>query len=242
MKKIILGFLVSMLMLGSVLASGTVVHNEEAEANFIEDGEIVTSIPVGNYEIESTDQGDIVTVEDYGRLLVPGKPDLPTKIFAIAIPPSAQYVDISYDTGERIELPGEYNVRPIPLPQVIGVEKPEVREKEDQVYNENYEITYNIDEIYPASIVEFERTAGFRKYNLVDVRVNPFSYKPLSGKLTYYPDITVHVSYTFPEGYDPTEIMFDEVESAAVQFVWSPPWNAEMMSEAAKLELGYAIL
>jgi hypothetical protein len=215
MKKIVLGILVSLLMVGSVIAGSTSVNNIELNENLtlFEDGEIVTSIPVGSYEIESTDQGDIVTVEDFGRLLIPGKPDLPTKIFAIAIPPSAQYVDISYDTGERIELPGEYNVMPIPLPQVIGVEDPEVREKEDQVYNENYEITYNIDKTYPASIVEFERTAGFRKYNLVDVRVNPFSYKPLSGKLTYYPDITVYISYTFPEGYDPTEIMFDEVES-----------------------------
>ena len=35
--------------------------------------------------------------------------------------------------------------------------------------------------------------------------------------------------------------MFDDVESAAVQIVWSPPWNADMMSDAAKLELGYAI-
>ncbi|MBN2013101.1 DUF59 domain-containing protein [candidate division KSB1 bacterium] len=35
--------------------------------------------------------------------------------------------------------------------------------------------------------------------------------------------------------------MLDDVESAAVQIVWSPPWSPEMMSDAAKLELGYAI-
>ena len=35
--------------------------------------------------------------------------------------------------------------------------------------------------------------------------------------------------------------MLDDVESVAVQLVWSPPWSAEMMSDAAKLELGYAI-
>ena len=30
----------------------------------------------------------------------------------------------------------------------------------------------------------------------------------------------------------------DEVSHASVEIVWEPPWNPEMMSEAAKLELG----
>ena len=30
----------------------------------------------------------------------------------------------------------------------------------------------------------------------------------------------------------------DEVPSATVELVWDPPWNREMMSEAAQLELG----
>jgi hypothetical protein len=61
--------------------------------------------------------------------------------------------------------------------------------------------------------VEFVRPAGFRKYNLADVRVTPFSYKPISGELTYYSEITVTVSYTFPEGFNSQEIMVDNVES-----------------------------
>ena len=30
----------------------------------------------------------------------------------------------------------------------------------------------------------------------------------------------------------------EEVTHASVEIVWEPPWNPEMMSEAAKLELG----
>lgn len=33
----------------------------------------------------------------------------------------------------------------------------------------------------------------------------------------------------------------DGVESVDVTFVWSPPWKPELMSDEAKLELGYAI-
>lgn len=31
----------------------------------------------------------------------------------------------------------------------------------------------------------------------------------------------------------------DEVSHTSVEIVWEPPWNPEMMSEAAKLELGF---
>ena len=156
-KKMVFGILVSILMVGSALASATVVNNNIE----FEDGEIVTSIPVGSYEIESTDSGEYITVEDFGRYLVPGKPELPSKIFAIAIPPGAELVDVSFKSGEGIVLSGEYNVVPTPLPEVIGVEDPVVRQKEEHVYNENYETTYKSDDSYPASIVEFVRTAGF---------------------------------------------------------------------------------
>ena len=218
MRKIVFGFLISMLMIGSVLSSATIIENNmELKENFtlfeIEDGEISQTIPIGNYEIVNDEQGDRVHVEDFGSLLIPGKPQLPTKIFAIAIPPGAEFVELNYEIGEGFIIPGEYNIIPNPLPKVIGIEDPEVRQSEEQVYNENYETTYQIDNPYPDSIVDFERTAGFRKYNLVDIRINPISYQPLSGVLTYYPDITVHVSYSFPEGYNPDEIMVDTVES-----------------------------
>ena len=213
MKKIVFGILVSMLMIGSVFASGTGVNNEEVKTNFFEDSEIVTSITVESYEIEITDEGDYLSANNFGRLLIPGKPNIPSKIFAIAIPPEAEITGVSYETGEEIVLPGTYDILPCELPQVIGKEDPVVREREEQVYLSNYECVYKSDESYPESIVEFVRPAGFRKYNLADVRVTPFSYKPISGKVTYYPEITVTVSYTFPEGFNPQEIMVDNVES-----------------------------
>ena len=51
------------------------------------------AIPVGNYQVAATPQGSRVTVDGYGSLLVPGKPRLPSRIFAIAIPPGAEVVD-----------------------------------------------------------------------------------------------------------------------------------------------------
>ncbi|MCK4996515.1 MAG: hypothetical protein KAR55_06465, partial [Thermoplasmatales archaeon] len=100
MQRKTIGVLVCMLMIGSVLASATVNVNEETVLFDIEDGTISVTIPVGTYEIESTEQGDEISVEDFGHLLIPGKPNLPSKIFSIAIPPGAELVDIDFEFGD----------------------------------------------------------------------------------------------------------------------------------------------
>jgi hypothetical protein len=165
---------------------------------------------------------DKVTVENFGRNLIPGKPDLPSKIFSIAIPPGAVFEDISFNIGESVIIDGIYNIKPVNLPRVIGKENPEIYKQEQIKYEENYESVYSNDNLYPDSIVEFVRTAGFRKYNLVDVRVNPFSYQPISGQLISYPDISITVHYTFEDDFTYDNIMVDysdKIKSVAEQII-----------------------
>ncbi|MFH1418917.1 MAG: C25 family cysteine peptidase [Planctomycetota bacterium] len=169
-----------------------------ASASAADDGEtesIAVAIPVGNYEIISTRQGQEVSVDGYGSLLVPGKPKLPSKILAIAIPPGAVFEGVDYDLGKGVILSGTYEILPAPLPRVIGQEDPVLRERDLQRYERNFKQAYESDDAYPASAVEFVRTAGYRRYNLVDVRVTPVQYHPVSGRLVYYPDISVDVRY-----------------------------------------------
>jgi hypothetical protein len=187
-----------------------------------DDGVVSVPVPIGTYQIESTPQGQYISVEDFGRILVPGKPDLPSKIFAIAIPPGAEVAEVTFDVGQGILLPGTYNIVPTVLPRVIGEEDPVIYEREKATYEENYNSVYGSDEPYPTSVGEFVRTAGFRKYNLVDVRVSPFTYRPLSGQLTYHPYVTVHVSYTYPKGFSADDIMIDNLprkERLAREFI-----------------------
>ncbi len=191
-------FLVAVLMMGSVVTSA-------------DDGKVSVTIPIGTYEIKSTQQGQEMSVESFGRLLVPGKPNLPSKIFAIAIPPGAKVAEVTFDTYEGIILPGIYEISPAPLPRVIGQEDPLLYERDRQMYEENFNSVYRSDEPYPASVGEVVRTAGFRKYNLVDVRVTPFTFRPISGQLTHYPEVTVHISYTFPKDFSSEDIMIDNL-------------------------------
>jgi len=215
MKGKMVAVLICMLMIGSVFvsASGNNFGVSTKKMGILTAGQDVISvtIPVGSYEIKQVDGYDEISIENFGRLLIPGKPNLPSKIFAVAIPPGTEITKITFDAGEGVAHPGTYNVPPASLPRVIGQEDPDIYEQELRIYEENHNSVYSSDEPYPASTVELVRTAGFRKYNLVDVQVTPFKYHPLSGKLTYYPNINVHVSYTISKGFSPEDIMIDNL-------------------------------
>jgi hypothetical protein len=211
-------YLIAVLIIGgSVLSAGTGMG-----AVILQDGTISLTIPVGTYDIRQTVEGQEIYVEDFGRLLVPGKPNLPSKIFAIAIPPGAVATEVSFDLGEGIALPGTYRLPPASLPRVIGQEDPLVYQREKQTYEDNYAAVYGSDEPYPASVGEFVRSAGFRKYNLVDVRITPLVYHPQSGRLVYYPHVAVNIAYSLPKGFSAGDIMVDNLarkESVAQEII-----------------------
>ena len=47
------------------------------------------------------------------------------------------------------------------------------------------------------------------------------------------------VAGSLPPEVEAKVASIDEVKSAKIEFVWSPPWDKEMMSEEAKLNLGF---
>ncbi len=186
-------FSILILISALFLISTSAVFGSEREQT------INVTIPVAAYEIENTVLGQELYIDDYGYLLIPGKPKLPSRIFALAIPPGAEFIGIDFDPGEGIDLPGNYNIPPTPLTRVIDEENPALYERDKQRYEGNYNSVYQSDNAYPQKVVEFIRTAGYREYNLVDVRVTPFEYHPLTGRLIYYPDITVDLKYRLPD-------------------------------------------
>jgi len=205
-RKVVI-YLTTVLIIGSAM-----VNASASGADLIlRDGTISATITVGAYHIRQTAEGQEVDVEDFGFLLVPGKPKLPSKIFAIAIPPGAEVTQVTFNPSQGIVLPGTYQIPPSPLPRIIGKENPLVYEHDLKMYQDNYDLVYGGDEVYPASVGEFVRTAGFRKYNLVDVRIMPLAYHPRSGQLTYYSEVTVNIGYSFPKDFSKDDVMVDNL-------------------------------
>jgi hypothetical protein len=217
MKKHVLVVSIIILLISSAIAGASVIVKNDKNAFDLVDGKISVKISVGDYEIISTSEGYEISVENFGRNLIPGKPNLPSKIFSIAIPPGAEITSVDYEILDSDILPAKYDIIPVPIPRVVGEEKPEIYQQELKKYNENYDEIYERDNPYPSYVVEFVRKAGFRKYNLADVRVNPFTYYPSTGELVFNSEIIIELSYKFTDGFSKEDILVDNLESSEKQ-------------------------
>ncbi len=161
-------------------------------------GSVTCRIETGEYRFSESGGGAELNLEGFGVVGTPGGPRLPGKIFAIALPPGADVTGVSYQ-GKAIALPGTFAIEPAGLPRVIGEEDPQIRKQQLARWTATRDSIYSSNQGWPASPVEFVRRAGLRKYNLADVRISPFRYHPLSGKLYHYPVLEVTVEYTLDE-------------------------------------------
>ncbi len=156
------------------------------------------NLPQPTYSLTQKNNYDYLTIEDYGRILIPGKPNLPSKIFSIAIPHQAEITDITIVSGIPQELPGIYQIEPTVQPQLINQPNHEFMHQEQQKYALNYQQTYTQNTNYPESIGEYLGIAGYRELQLVEVRITPFTYNPITQKLTYHSDIQIDIEYSYP--------------------------------------------
>ncbi len=212
MKKLLVLLIMCLLVFSSTITYAQEKERSNTQKFDSNDGRIRICIPIGKVTYQKTPNGDVIALDDFGRHLVPGTPNLPSKIFSIAIPPGAVFVDLRYTLGEGIILQDRYDIKPVPPPQVSGQGNKEIQVYSEHLFAENYQATYSVDNAYPESVVEFERTAGFRHYNLVDVRINPLQYAPISGTLTFYPDIMVDIHYEMTDRDSSDEISSDAGE------------------------------
>jgi hypothetical protein len=199
-------FICSFIFCSSAMSATNVIPAQQ-ESHFL-DGAVTVPIPVGACEIQKTGQGEKLFIENFGCLLIPGEPEVPARVFSIAIPPGARVRNVTFEAKNGILL-GSYRILPCSLPRVMGQENPVLYLRDQQQYQKNYDRTYTTISPYPESIGQVVGTGGYREYNLVDVRITPCIYYPLSGNVMYYPDIMVTIHYTFPEGSPPTHVMVD---------------------------------
>jgi len=148
MLKKIIGIFVCMLMICGALVSANNIINDKKSV-ITNDGAITVTIPVGSYKIVEEKQGYEVAIENFGRLLIPGKPNLPSKIFSIAIPPGAKVSDVTFETKNSIVLSGNYRIAPNSLSRLIGPENSVINERDQQQYEQNYKSVYGQDNPYP---------------------------------------------------------------------------------------------
>ncbi len=198
-KALIYSLVILMLSLSfSTIISSEKQNNIEifnSELRDIESYNIEIDIKFGSYEIKKMIDGDDIVLEDFGQITTPGNPKLPYKIISIALPPNTYPIKISNKYKDPIILPGIYNIRAAPSPiqgnTVID------NFNSDDIFSNNFKNIYYSNEPFPNKNVNFVRTSGYRNYNLIDLEVYPFSYQPMSGVLSFYPEIKISINYAY---------------------------------------------
>ena len=216
-RVLLLGFV----LIGSAFTSATLAITTQPQQPQEMDRtqQVSVTIPISEMEIYRKDNTIEIALQEYGHNLIPGYPDLPSRIFSIALPPGAVYESYSYAIKTAEKIPDDITVQPVQVPRIIGDENPDLLKVEQQKYEKNYNDIYSSDTPFPNQVVEFVRTAGYRKYNLVDFRVTPFEYHPKSKELFSISDIEVTVEYIIEQQEVPRQDYIDHFEQNAQEII-----------------------
>ncbi|MDL1955691.1 MAG: C25 family cysteine peptidase [Candidatus Desulfofervidus auxilii] len=208
-------------------------------------------IEAGEYEIVDLDNGyQEIKMKDFGQLLKPGEPKLPSKIFFIAIPPGVKVNSVKTENIGVKELPGVYKITPAPMVSPLSATIEQL-EKIKADYEKKIEKVYSSDILYPAQTGYFVSQGGYRKYNLVQVRYSPFSYRPKSGKLYFCPKLKVIINYSYSEviSFESKKFLYDyvpEAEERAAKFIINyeeaQKWYPAPLEDSIDTPSGFVII
>ena len=220
-------------ILGLSAAAGLLVPFGSAVSATTE-GTLQLTIPTGSYQILSTGGGHQINAPEFGRWLVPGQPNLPAKIFSVALPPGAKLTGLSFVEDALRVLPGTYNVEPVVLPRVVGEESEEAYARDLARRDATHAAIYTANKYFPAAPAELVQTGSYRKYNLVDIRVFPFTCNPVAGTLAHRGQVDLRVHYEVPDVLPAEIVLVDHLprtEARAaewiVNYAEASQWYAE---------------
>lgn len=183
-QKLVIYLSVGLLVMGSFIG-GSPLRAEN----------LIITLQAGEYEIVNVDEGQqVIKMQGFGNLLVPGKPMLPAKCFMIALPPGAEVISVTSTSTDLMEIQGRYLIKPAP-PVLPSEDREEMVKKCRRKWQLNYDITYSSDQAYPEGGWEYLGTGGLRKYTFVRVGYSPFSYYPQSGRLIFRSSLTISIDY-----------------------------------------------
>ncbi|GAG29450.1 unnamed protein product, partial [marine sediment metagenome] len=190
MKKKILGIFVCMLLIATAFSVIGLAEDDKIKAVTIlaekESRSLIVTLESEPYTITTSfDDKTEINMIEYGSILIPGNPKLPSKIFNIGVPPGGEVVSVELISENHEVIPGSYNIVPAP-PFSNGVDTVK--------YDVNEEIYSSLDP-YPTTVFDYLGMGQLRKYSFARVRFSPISYFPISGKLKIYKEITLKIDY-----------------------------------------------
>ena len=189
MKKIICIFIILLLITTTIPFIGQADYigdDKNGINNNIDTGSITVTLRSKPYTITiNEDEISEIIMEDFGSILIPGYPKLPSRTFNIGLPPKAEVISVELIDINQVVRPGIYDI------------------KTSNFYSNNMKIQkfqkkneiYNLENAFPTNVYEFLGKSQYNEFNLAQIRFNPFSYNPVKGILTLTEDIKLKIEY-----------------------------------------------
>jgi len=117
----------------------------------------------------------------------PGQPAIPACGVQILLPPGEAITSIDVITSELIITATGVALDPIQQPVIISFPGPITPTQPDPAI-------YNSDDLFPAQLAQGVQTQYMCGYSIGYFRVYPIQYRPQSGEISYYPNITIKVN------------------------------------------------
>jgi hypothetical protein len=122
-----------------------------------------------------------------------GHPALPARGAQILLPFGAEVESVRIETGEPVMLPGRYRIEPVGQPVRLSDDPGAVAPPAPDP------AVYSLNTAVPSSMFETAGVHAFRGYGIAILKLQPVQYVPATGKLSWFPRLTVKVN-TAPTG------------------------------------------
>lgn len=143
-----------------------------------------------SYTIEQCGDYHCINVEGFFTRGIPGNPQLPQKVYNVALPSAAdlETVDMVILSQDKKEVQGVYEIKPAPLiaPGSNGTQGTGV---------------YKMNALYPLTPVEILRTYQVRDKKFVRVQFTPFQYNPVTKTLVFTQKAKIKIFWTATVSY-----------------------------------------
>ena len=160
--------------------------------------EVNIALTSNEYQISEYDGFNIIKMSGFYTSASPGNPELPRKIYDIALPPNADLhsVDLEVIMVKNITLDGVFDIPPAP-PAIIGT--PEENgvdwDGNKNIENRKNMDIYGVNAWYPESPVRIVHIGQMRDWKIVRIEFVPFQYNPVTKNLILNEEISVKIKF-----------------------------------------------
>jgi hypothetical protein len=195
------------LVLGIMLCFFILITGQWVTANDV----IELEVRSAEYQIVEEERGQLIRMDGFGHLMVPGKPLLPARNVLIELPPGAHVLSTEVMGLNGTELPGEFEIMPssqiMPLADLRQYQELSAKLRDE--WEANRESVYSNDLPYPAQRGKLVGYGTLRKYSYASIAFYPFSYLPESGKLLHYDAARIRITIDEPSKDSPEALQLE---------------------------------